>query len=238
MRRSLVSIQLLLLAVVVLGTVGCRKLLAGLAKDDDAGLDAAAVVAADADASLPATAAAAPSASSAAAAVVAKAAPPKCAKGESLIEFESGSRGCATECTDPSCSCEIGFTVLPNGKVSSAPGDRRSFCPKAKAGAKKRVAVPRCAAGQGLFAEDDTSPIFCSRSCDKDVDCKPAKCNQNLFGADETGTIFVGVGKQVFACDRGFGPPTAASASGGPARPFASASAAASGSARPATRRP
>ena len=72
-----------------------------------------------------------------------------------------------------------------------------------KAGAKK--AVPKCPKGQSLFADDDASPLFCSRSCEKDADCKPSKCNQGLFNGDESGAIFAGVGKQVFACDRGFG---------------------------------
>lgn len=215
MGRSPRLAQSLLLVLVLLGASGCGKLLAALGKGDDAGVDASAAVA-SADPSASATAAVTASAPSAttAATVAAKVAP-KCAKGESLVELaDTGTRGCATDCTDPSCDCQIAFTVLPNGKVSSAPGDRRSFCMKAKAGAKK--AVPKCPKGQSLFAEDDSSPLFCSRSCEKDADCRPSKCNQNLFNGDETGAIFAGVGKQVFACDRGFGAAPAASGSAGP----------------------
>ncbi len=146
-----------------------------------------------------ASAAAAHAAPSAAASSAAK--PQKCGKDEVFAQLETGARSCVAECIDPSCNCVSGVQVQPNGDLGSAPGDRRYFCPKGKAKTASKPAVPRCASGQSLFATDDSSPVFCSKYCTTDADCKPSTCNPMLYAADETGTVFAGVGKQVYACD-------------------------------------
>jgi hypothetical protein len=204
MRRS--STLLTILVVLSLAsTVGCKKLLDGLKKGEDAGNDAAAVATADptADASTPADTATAASPTPKAAAPTTTAKIPKCAKDESFVELvDDGKRLCVKECIDPACDCKMGVTVLATGKLSTAPGDRRTFCPKAKAAAVK---LPKCGAGLTLVTEGEGSPPFCAKGCGGDNDCKPAKCDdQGFLVDDKTGEVFTGVGKSMPICGKGF----------------------------------
>jgi hypothetical protein len=115
-------------------------------------------------------------------------------------------------------------TASAAGSGSAAP-TATTKPPTAKAKAVVKKAVPKCAAGQSLFADDDTSPPFCSKICSSDTECKPAKCDRNAFSFDgTTGEAFVGVGRSITVCNQG-GDAGAASAapSGSAASPAASA---------------
>jgi hypothetical protein len=77
-----------------------------------------------------------------------------------------------------------------------------------------KKALPKCAAGQSLFATGEDDPPFCAKSCGTDADCKPAKCD-GTFGFmvdDKTGNVFTGVGKSVPLCGSASTTPPKASA--------------------------
>src|SRR5512138_1569765 len=101
--------------------VGCGRLLSKVHPDDaGASADAAATASAAASAvpvpssasassaTAPASAVATTTMTSPSASASAAKATTKCAAGESLVEFDSGKRACATGCVDPSCNCQRG----------------------------------------------------------------------------------------------------------------------------------
>lgn len=62
--------------------------------------------------------------------------------------------------------------------------------------------LPKCAKGQSLVAEDDSSPPYCAKPCVKDEDCAPKKCGQGFLVDDKTGEVFTGVGKSTPVCEK------------------------------------
>jgi hypothetical protein len=67
-----------------------------------------------------------------------------------------------------------------------------------------KPALPRCGAGQSLFAEGEDAAPFCARTCSSDADCKPVACSERGFPVDDsTGVVRTGVGKDVPLCAKG-----------------------------------
>lgn len=121
-----------------------------------------------------------------------------------------------TSCLD-NCTCKDKATgFFFNGKKYQSSGKVKDVARKCvDGGAAKKFPIPKCATGQSLFAEDDSSAPFCSRLCQGDGECKPAKCDVNGFTVDEkSGIAFTGVGKSVTVCGKGASAtaPTAAAA--------------------------
>lgn len=111
-----------------------------------------------------------------------------------------------TACTDP-CTCKDksqGFFF--NGKTYQGSGKVKDVARKCVDGgaAAKKFPLPKCATGLSLFAEDDSSPPFCSRPCSNDAECKPAKCDLGGFVVDDkTGAVFTGAGRGSTVCGKG-----------------------------------
>ena len=128
-------------------------------------------------------------------------------KGLRSIEAISNNGGC----TDP-CTCKDQSTAFFfNGKTYQSSGKPKDVARKCVDGGVK-FPLPKCGPEQLLFAEDESSPPFCSRVCSVDADCKPAKCDGVGFVVDnKTGFVFTGVGRANIVCAKG-APATAPSA--------------------------
>jgi hypothetical protein len=100
------------------------------------------------------------------------------------------------------CGCPVHATSFVFNGTKYVAGKPKELPSKCDAGAKK--VLPKCAADQSLFAEDESSPPFCSKSCSADADCKPARCDVTGFTVDDkSGLVFTGSGRGTTVCGKG-----------------------------------